>query len=650
MLDDETFYADCRALLCEDGVMSVNLFGRQASFERSMARIAAAFGADRLWHLKPTREGNTIAVATHTAVVPDRHIWLARADNIESRYGLPARKWLRLVQPWMQRLQRSMSAAPGRPKQANTPSGGRWSHSATGSSMSPTATKPRSAARATPMRGRLEWRAMLGWLREDGWIGADDVDAVVKRFGGADSSQHPLVRLGSAGLKRAGTQTMLDTEALTQWLAQRFNLTYLRIDPLKVDVGRVADVMSVHYAEVRRVLPVKVGATEVTIATAEPFDNAWVPEIEAHTRKTIRLVVANPLDIARYTTEFFSLAKSVRAAQKTGENSAAANFEQLVELGKTNKQLDANDAGVVQVVDWLWQYAFDQRASDIHLEPRRDMGLIRFRIDGVLHTVYQVPMTVMSAMTARIKLLGRMDVIEKRRPLDGRIKTKRPDGVVGAGAEVEMRLSTIPTAFGEKMVMRIFDPDTTVKTVEALGFSAHDGERWNQLISQSPRHHPRHRPHRQRQDHHAVLHAEEAGHRRGQRLHDRRPDRDDRALVQPDAGAQRHRHGLRRRPARADAPGPRHHHGRRDPRSGHRRDGDPGRAHRPPGVQHPAHQRRRLGDHAAGRSGRAAVPDQRHRDRRAGAAAGAHAVPVVQATRRRRARATCWSRSPSRGA
>ena len=326
---------------------------------------------------------------------------------------------------------------------------------------------------------------MLGWLREDGLIDQEAADAVVKRFGGADSSQHPLVRLGSAGLKRLGAQTVFDTEALTQWLAQRFNLPYLRIDPLKVDVGRVADVMSVHYAEVRRVLPVTVGPHEIAIATAEPFDNAWVPEIEAHTRKSVKLVVSNPLDIARLTTEFFSLAKSVRAAQKTGEHSAAANFEQLVELGKTNKQLDANDAGVVQVVDWLWMYAFDQRASDIHLEPRRDMGAIRFRIDGVLHTVYQVPMTVMSAMTARIKLLGRMDVIEKRRPLDGRIKTKRPDGVEGAGQEVEMRLATIPTAFGEKMVMRIFDPDTAVKTVEALGFSAHDGERWQHLTTQA---------------------------------------------------------------------------------------------------------------------------------------------------------------------
>ena len=136
----------------------------------------------------------------------------------------------------------------------------------------------------------------------------------------------------------------------------------------------------------------------------------------------------------------------------------------------------------MQVVDWLWQYAFDQRASDIHLEPRRELGVIRFRIDGVMHTVYQVPLSVMSAMTARIKLLGRMDVVERRRPLDGRIKTRRPEEGGKAGGEVEMRLSTMPTAFGEKMVMRIFDPDTAIKDIAALGFGQHDAKRWQDLI------------------------------------------------------------------------------------------------------------------------------------------------------------------------
>ena len=233
--------------------------------------------------------------------------------------------------------------------------------------------------------GRLEWQHLLQWLREDGVVAAADAERTRKRFGAGSSAQHPLVRLGNAGLADARSGRTLDTEALTQWLAGRAGLPYLRIDPLKVDVGRVADVMSINYAEARRALPLQYGATEVTVATCEPFDTVWLAEIAAHTKRTIRLVVASPQELQRYTTEFYTLARSVRAAQKSGEAASSASFEQLVELGKSNKQLDANDQGVVQVVDWLWQYAFDQRASDIHLEPRRDLGAIRFRIDGVLH-------------------------------------------------------------------------------------------------------------------------------------------------------------------------------------------------------------------------------------------------------------------------
>jgi general secretion pathway protein E len=332
-----------------------------------------------------------------------------------------------------------------------------------------------------PPAGKLDWRQLLGWLRDDGMIERDEADKTMKRFGSTHSVQHPLVRLAAAGLQRkgpaGGAAKTLDIEALTAWLAQRCGMPYLRIDPLKVDVGRVADVMSITYAERRLALPLQVVLTEITVATCEPFDIGWVMEIEAHTRKSIKLVLVSPLELQKYTTEFYTLARSVRSAAKKGETAAIASFEQLVELGRSNRQLDANDQGVVQVVDWLWQYAFDQRASDIHLEPRRDLSAIRFRIDGVMHTVYQLPPGVMNAMIARIKLLGRMDVIEKRRPLDGRIKTRNPDG-----DEVEMRLSTLPTAFGEKMVMRIFDPDTTVKTLEGLGFGGHDAKRWQELV------------------------------------------------------------------------------------------------------------------------------------------------------------------------
>jgi len=336
--------------------------------------------------------------------------------------------------------------------------------------------KPKPPARSAH-RGPLDWRLLVEWLSHDGLISTDEARRTVARCSQAESAQHPLVRLAAVAMARASDGKPLDIESLTQWLAGRAGLDYLRIDPLKVDVGKVADTMSAGYAERHRVLPVQVTGSEVVVATAEPFLTDWVDEVERQSRRTVRRVVASPLDIHRYTAEFFALAKSVRAAQKAGGNAGAASFEQLVELGKSNKQLDANDQGVVQVVDWLWTYAFDQRASDIHLEPRREQGVIRFRIDGVLHPVYQMPMGVLNAMTARIKLLGRMDVVEKRRPQDGRIKTRNP-----RGDEIEMRLSTLPTAFGEKMVMRIFDPDTAVKDLDALGFAPHDSQRWEALV------------------------------------------------------------------------------------------------------------------------------------------------------------------------
>ena len=325
--------------------------------------------------------------------------------------------------------------------------------------------------------GPLDWRRIVEWLRTDGVIADEEAQRTIARCSQAESSQHPLVRLANVAMARASDGKPLDAEMLTEYLAQRCGLPYLRIDPLKVDVGKVADTMSAVYAERHKVLPVQVTAKEVVVATAEPFVTDWVAEVERQARRSVRRVVANPQDIQRYTAEFFALAKSVRAAQKAGGNGGGASFEQLVELGKTNKQLDANDQSVVRVVDWLWQYAFGQRASDIHLEPRREQGVIRFRIDGVLHPVYQMPMGVMNAMVARIKLLGRMDVVEKRRPLDGRIKTRNP-----RGDEVEMRISTLPTAFGEKMVMRIFDPDTAVKDLDALGFTPHDSQRWEALV------------------------------------------------------------------------------------------------------------------------------------------------------------------------
>ena len=338
---------------------------------------------------------------------------------------------------------------------------------------------PHAGLAASPVashNGPLDWRRLVQWLQQDGVISDEEANRTVARCSMAESVQHPMVRLASVSMRRASDQKALDIELLTQWLAKRSGMDYLRIDPLKVDVGRIADAMGAAYAERHKILPVTVLPSEMTVATSQPFVTDWVSEVERQSRRTVRRVLASPQEIQRFTAEFYALAKSVRAAAKSG-SSSGASFEQLVELGRSNKQLDANDQGVVQVVDWLWQYAFDQRASDIHLEPRREQGVIRFRIDGVLHPVYQMPMGVLNAMCARIKLLGRMDVIERRRPQDGRIKTRNP-----RGDEIEMRISTLPTAFGEKMVMRIFDPDNAVKDLDALGFSSHDATRWEALV------------------------------------------------------------------------------------------------------------------------------------------------------------------------
>ena len=335
-----------------------------------------------------------------------------------------------------------------------------------------------AAARPEAYRGPVHWRQLITWLRDAGEITPQEADRTIARMAQAESAQPALVRLAAVGMTRASGGKPLDLEALTQFLARCAGLDYLRIDPLKVDVGQVAETMSAQYAERHGVLPVQVTPSEVVIATSEPFIDDWVGEVVRQSRRQVRRVVANPVDIKRYTAEFFALARSVRAVQQAGGAAGANSFESLVELGRSGRQLDANDQGVIQVVDWLWQYAFDQRASDIHMEPRRDQGVIRFRIDGVLHPVYQVPPAVMNAITARIKLLARMDVVERRRPQDGRIKTRDP-----RGEEIEMRLSTLPTAFGEKLVMRIFDPDTAVKDLEGLGFSRHDAARWERLVA-----------------------------------------------------------------------------------------------------------------------------------------------------------------------
>ncbi len=328
---------------------------------------------------------------------------------------------------------------------------------------------------------KLDVQDVLTWLEEDGMVSQENVQmlrtlAVDKEY----QEKNPICVIAERQwIDQRNGHSHLSLEVLTTWLAEKVDMVYYRIDPLKIDVSKVTAVMSYAYAARYNILPISVDDQYITIATAEPFVKEWEHELSRINNKEFKRVISNPDDISRYLLEFFTVSKSVNkaASESQGKGSEIGNLESLMQLGRAGK-LDANDQHVVNIVDWLLQYAFDQRASDIHLEPRRDQGNVRFRIDGVMHQVYQVPATVMAAVSSRIKILGRMDVAEKRRPQDGRLKTRTPDGT-----EIELRLSTMPTAFGEKMVMRIFDPEVLVKNFRELGFSQSDDERWQSMIS-----------------------------------------------------------------------------------------------------------------------------------------------------------------------
>jgi general secretion pathway protein E len=331
--------------------------------------------------------------------------------------------------------------------------------------------------------GKLDFAEVVSWLMEDGMLGAEDASLLRPGPARGDVAEsHPLTVIAARGIASAKPpHKILALETLTVWFAERCGLPYYRIDPLKMDMTSVTTVMSYNYAKHRNILCVAVHPDKVVIATAEPFVTDWETELQQALRKRIERVIVNPLDISRYLVEFYALSRSMRRAtdtSDTGTGSNISNLEQMVELGRRGK-LDANDQHIVNIVDWLLQYAYDQRASDIHLEPRREEGSVRFRIDGVLHLVYQMPTPVLAAVTSRVKILGRMDLAEKRRPLDGRLKTKAPDG-----KEIELRLSTMPTAFGEKLVMRIFDPDVLVRSFRELGFSASELESWQGMVNQ----------------------------------------------------------------------------------------------------------------------------------------------------------------------
>ena len=318
-------------------------------------------------------------------------------------------------------------------------------------------------------------------LKKDGLLDDENYQlAQFARRSQAELKMHPFAFIGKQKLTNNKTTKKLSEEVICEWAALKQGLDYQRIDPLEVDVAAVTSAMSYAFSERHKILALKIDKEDLVVACSEPNTTSWVQDLEHVSRRNVVRILAMPSEIERHRVEFYQLANSInRASSQHDGISGIQNLESMLELGKA-KAPDANDEHIVNVVDWLLQYAFEQRASDIHIEPRREIGNVRFRIDGVLHLVYELPAQVTQAVVARIKTLGRMNIAEKRKPQDSRLKTKTP-----AGEEIELRLSTLPTAFGEKLVMRVFDPSVLVRNFAELGFSKEDYRRWKQMTSQN---------------------------------------------------------------------------------------------------------------------------------------------------------------------
>jgi len=322
----------------------------------------------------------------------------------------------------------------------------------------------------------LDLSLLLDALQRDQHLAVHDAHRVLE-FATAHPGCHPLETIAALNLEDRRTPGQrLHLDSLCQWLARKVGQPYLRIDPLQLDLVQVNGLISPAFARRHGIFIVASDTNGITVASAQPYQEHWQADLGRSLGKPILRVLASPLQIRQMGQSMLRLAHSVQGAQRQ-QPASFGELEQLLDVGKRQTEPGADDAPIVHIVDWLLQYAIEQRASDIHLEPHRDQGQLRYRIDGLLHTVYAFPANVMLAVVSRLKHLGRMDVAEKRRPQDGRVKSR-----LSAGGEVEMRLSTLPTPFGEKLVLRLFDPLQLQEDFDRLGLEGEQLAQWRSLL------------------------------------------------------------------------------------------------------------------------------------------------------------------------
>jgi general secretion pathway protein E len=286
----------------------------------------------------------------------------------------------------------------------------------------------------------------------------------------------PIEVISSFNLEVPGSGRILTEETITQAVAGAVGLEYVKIDPMKLDLGTVTAYIPRPFALKHLIVPIAEQGGVVTIAVADPFNDDDIETLRSLKKIEIKRVMSSKSDIQKILREFFGFRASVMAAQTEATTSFdISNLEQFVAM-KGPHEIEGTDRHIVNAVEFLLQYAFDQRASDIHIEPKRDVALIRLRVDGVLHNIHTVPKALHPPIVSRIKMLSRMDLAEKRRPQDGRIKTTHRD------KEIELRVSTLPVAFGEKVVIRIFNPEVLMQDLDQIGFYPREYQLYSSFI------------------------------------------------------------------------------------------------------------------------------------------------------------------------
>ncbi len=319
---------------------------------------------------------------------------------------------------------------------------------------------PKTARRRAPVSPVSEAPDILAILLKQGVVDEEQAERVRRaQKVNAYPTEQALVQLG-----------LVNEVQIAQALAAESGLPYVKINPLDLDIDVVTKAVAGPFARRHGMVAIAKTDEGLIVAVHNPFAPFPYEDIKRVTGLDVERVVATRSDVESINKGFYDLKSSLKHAEKQLAESRIATVDLTNQefLSRADTDLDPAAAPVVKALDQILANAFEQRASDIHFEPKRELTLVRLRIDGVLHDVHVIPRIVYDAVVSRIKLLSGANLAEKRRPQDGRIKREQ------GGREVELRVSTMPTAFGEKAVLRIFDPEVLLKGLDQLGFSPHD--------------------------------------------------------------------------------------------------------------------------------------------------------------------------------